>query len=314
MKLLKIKNLFLSAIALFAVAVTAQAEERVVATVNGVPILESQVRGALGKRANTSGNRQAALNSIIDEILVQQAIQNSGVKVSSAQVDRVIEGIAAQNGLTFGQLLDALDYQGISYPQFRQQIANQLLMGEVRNKVIGESIGVNQEEVQALGQKLLQQARAQGTEKKVMGTEYKVRHILLKLNPLLNDAQAKAELNKVRSEIQSGKTTFADAALLYSKDYLSGANGGNLGFAFPEAYVPPFAKTVQTTKKGTISAPFKTEFGWHILEVTDTRQGDRTQQAYMQKAYQQLINEQIQTYSKDWLVALRKQANIQYFR
>ncbi|MFZ7223356.1 peptidylprolyl isomerase [Avibacterium avium] len=314
MKLLKIKNLFLSAIALFAVAVTAQAEERVVATVNGVPILESQVRGALGKRANTSGNRQAALNSIIDEILVQQAIQNSGVKVSSAQVDRVIEGIAAQNGLTFGQLLDALDYQGISYPQFRQQIANQLLMGEVRNKVIGESIVVNQEEVQALGQKLLQQARAQGTEKKVMGTEYKVRHILLKLNPLLNDAQAKAELNKVRSEIQSGKTTFADAALLYSKDYLSGANGGNLGFAFPEAYVPPFAKTVQTTKKGTISAPFKTEFGWHILEVTDTRQGDRTQQAYMQKAYQQLINEQIQTYSKDWLVALRKQANIQYFR
>ncbi|MCW9716610.1 peptidylprolyl isomerase [Avibacterium avium] len=314
MKLLKIKNLFLSAIALFAVAVTAQAEERVVATVNGVPILESQVRGALGKRANTSGNRQAALNSIIDEILVQQAIQNSGVKVSSAQVDRVIEGIAAQNGLTFGQLLDALDYQGISYPQFRQQIANQLLMGEVRNKVIGESIGVNQEEVQELGQKLLQQARAQGTEKKVMGTEYKVRHILLKLNPLLNDAQAKAELNKVRSEIQSGKTTFADAALLYSKDYLSGANGGNLGFAFPEAYVPPFAKTVQTTKKGTISAPFKTEFGWHILEVTDTRQGDRTQQAYMQKAYQQLINEQIQTYSKDWLVALRKQANIQYFR
>ncbi|MFU2088880.1 peptidylprolyl isomerase [Avibacterium avium] len=314
MKLLKIKNLFLSAIALFAVAVTAQAEERVVATVNGVPILESQVRGALGKRANTSGNRQAALNSIIDEILVQQAIQNSGVKVSSAQVDRVIEGIAAQNGLTFGQLLDALDYQGISYPQFRQQIANQLLMSEVRNKVIGESISVNQEEVQALGQKLLQQARAQGTEKKVMGTEYKVRHILLKLNPLLNDAQAKAELNKVRSEIQSGKTTFADAALLYSKDYLSGANGGNLGFAFPEAYVPPFAKTVQTTKKGTISAPFKTEFGWHILEVTDTRQGDRTQQAYMQKAYQQLINEQIQTYSKDWLVALRKQANIQYFR
>lgn len=314
MKLLKIKNLFLSAIALFAVAVTAQAEERVVATVNGVPILESQVRGALGKRANTSGNRQAALNSIIDEILVQQAIQNSGVKVSSAQVDRVIEGIAAQNGLTFGQLLDALDYQGISYPQFRQQIANQLLMGEVRNKVIGESIGVNQEEVQELGQKLLQQARAKGTEKKVMGTEYKVRHILLKLNPLLNDAQAQAKLNNVRSEIQSGKTTFADAALLYSKDYLSGANGGNLGFAFPEAYVPPFAKTVQTTKKGTISAPFKTEFGWHILEVTDTRQGDRTQQAYMQKAYQQLINEQIQTYSKDWLVALRKQANIQYFR
>ncbi|MCW9709391.1 peptidylprolyl isomerase [Avibacterium sp. 21-586] len=313
MKLLNIKTLFLSIFALFSFTEGVQAVERVVATVNDVPILESQVKRALGKKPDNANNRQVALNSIIDEFLVQQAIKKSGVQVNSAKVDQVIEGIAAQNGLTFGQLLDALDYQGISYSQFRQQITNQLLMSEVRNKVIGESIGVNQEEVQALGQKLLQQARAQGAEKKVMGTEYKVRHILLKLNPLLNDAQAKAELNKVRADIQNGRITFADAALQYSKDYLSGANGGNLGFAFPEVYVPPFAKVVQTTKKGVISAPFKTEFGWHILEVTDTRQGDRTQQAYMQKAYQQIINQQIQTYSKDWLIALRKQANIQYF-
>ena len=68
-----------------------------------------------------------------------------------------------------------------------------------------------------------------------MGKEYEVRHILLKLNPLLNDAQAKAELERIRSEIISGKMTFADAALKYSKDYLSGANGGSLGYAFPEA-------------------------------------------------------------------------------
>ena len=45
-----------------------------------------------------------------------------------------------------------------------------------------------------------------------MGQEYEVRHILLKLNPLLNDAQAKAELERIRSEIISGKMTFADAA------------------------------------------------------------------------------------------------------
>ena len=43
--------------------------------------------------------------------------------------------------------------------------------------------------------------------------------------------------------------TFADAALKYSKDYLSGANGGSLGYAFPEAYVGPFAKMVETTHK-----------------------------------------------------------------
>lgn len=44
-------------------------------------------------------------------------------------MDQIIEGIAAQNGLTFGQLLDA-DYQGISYAAYRQQIAQQLMMSE----------------------------------------------------------------------------------------------------------------------------------------------------------------------------------------
>ena len=117
----------------------------------------------------------------------------------------------------------------------------------------------------------------------------------------------------VISEIISGKMTFADAALKYSKDYLSGANGGSLGYAFPEAYVGPFAKMVETTPQGTISAPFKSEFGWHILEVTGSRDGDKTEDAYRQKAYEQIVNSQLQDATKDWVKALRKNADIQYF-
>ena len=124
---------------------------------------------------------------------------------------------------------------------------------------------------------------------------------------------AKAELERIRSEIISGKMTFADAALKYSKDYLSGANGGSLGYAFPEAYVGPFAKMVETTPQGTISAPFKSEFGWHILEVTGSRDGDKTEDAYRQKAYEQIVNSQLQDATKDWVKALRKNADIQYF-
>ncbi|MFZ7173233.1 peptidylprolyl isomerase [[Pasteurella] aerogenes] len=314
MKAFKFKTFLFTIVSFFAFSNGVQAVERVVATINGAPILESQVKRALGKKANTETNRQAAVDSIIDDILVQQAIKESGVKVNYAQVDQIIENIAAQNGLTYGQLLDALDYQGISFESYRRQIANQLLMSEVRNQAIGKSIDITREEVQALGQKMLKQAQEKGTEKKVTGTEYQVRHILLKLNPMLNDAQAKAELNQIRTDITSGKISFADAALKYSKDYLSGANGGNLGFAFPETYVESFAKTIKNTKKGTISTPFKSDFGWHILEVTDTRQGDRTQEAYMQKAYEQLVNQQLQEASKDWVKALRKRADIKYLK
>lgn len=313
MKVFNFKAVLFSIIGLLSITITAQAAERVVATVDGNPILESQVKKVLGKRANNEENRQIALNSIIDDLLVQKAIQELGIKVGPAHVDSVIENIAAQNGLTFGQFLDVLDYQGINYQAYRQQIAYQILISEVRNQAIGSSVNVTREEIQDLGLKLFKQAKKQGKEKKVTAPEYNVRHILLKLNPLLNDAQAKAKLTQIRADILANKITFADAALKYSKDYLSGADGGSLGFMFPEAYVPEFAKVIRTSKKGVISTPFKTEFGWHILEVTDIRNADITREAYMQEAYQQIVNQQLQEASGDWIKALRKRAHIQYF-
>lgn len=308
MKKSVLKSLFIVTLGVLSFS-SVYAEERVVATVDGIPVLESQVRAAMGKK----GNHQAALNKVIDDILVQKAIKESGVKVNHREIDLIVEDIAAKNGLTYGQFLDALDYQGISLKAFKQQIANQMMMSGVRNHAISNSVQVTREEVDALGQKMLNEARANGTEKKVTGKEYEVRHILLKLNPMLNDAQAKAELQQIRADIISGKMTFADAALKYSKDYLSGANGGSLGYAFPETYVGSFAKAVQTTKQGSISAPFKSEFGWHILEVTGTRDGDRTEDAYRQKAYEKIVNSQLQDATKDWVKALRKTADIQYF-
>ena len=305
---MNLKSVLFVALGFLAFIANAQAEEKVVATVNGVPVLESQVKSALTKKSN----RQAALDKVIDDILVAQAVKESGVSVNNAQVDQIIEGIAAQNGLTFGQLLDALDYQGISYAAYRQQIAQQLMMSEVRNRAISQSVDVSREQVEALAKKMLAEAKAKGNVAKLTDTQYEVRHILLKLNPLLNDAQAKAQLEQIRAGILAGKTTFADAALKYSKDYLSGANGGSLGYAFPEMYVGPFNKAVRTTKPGVISAPFKTEFGWHILEVTNTRQADRTEDAYRQKAYEQIVNQQLQDSARDWVQALRKRANIKY--
>mgnify|MGYP000908663397 FL=1 len=121
---MNLKSVLFVALGFLAFIANAQAEEKVVATVNGVPVLERQVKSALTKK----NNRQAALDKVIDDILVAQAVKESGVSVNNAQVDQIIEGIAAQNGLTFGQLLDALDYQGISYAAYRQQIAQQLMM------------------------------------------------------------------------------------------------------------------------------------------------------------------------------------------
>ncbi|MGQ0286544.1 peptidylprolyl isomerase [Pasteurellaceae bacterium 22721_9_1] len=312
MKLMSLKSIFVVAISAFAISTSAQAVEQVVATVDGAPILESQLKRALGKRANTEENRMKALDSIIDDMLLQKAIKESGVNVSAAKIDQIVRNIAAQNGLTYGQFLDVLDYQGISLQKFRSNIRNQILMSEVRNRSIGKHIDVSREDVEALSKQMWENAKNSGNTKALTTTHYQVRHILLKLNPMLNDAQAKAKLTEIRSDILAGKTTFAAAAKDYSKDYLSGANGGDLGFTAPDSYVPEFANTIRKTKKGQISAPFKTEFGWHILEVMDSRDGEVSENAFRQKAYETLVNQQLQDEAKDWVKALRKGAEIKY--
>lgn len=299
----KIKTVLLATLG-FLVISTAQAADKVVASVNGIPVLESQIA--------KQKDRKAAINRIIDEILVQQEIKNSGIKIEEAQLNHVIEDIAAQNGLTYGQLLDAIEYQGISYATYRKQIAQQMLINKLRNQIISQSVNVSPEQVNTLGQQLFEQAKSQGKDKKFIAKEYEIRHILLKVNPILTDAKAKAQLDQIRSDITAGKTSFADAALKYSKDYLSGANGGNLGFAFLDIYSPQFRNAVLATKKGTISAPFKTEFGWHIAEVTGTRDSDRSADLYRQQAYETLMNDKLKDLEQDWIKVLRDNADIRY--
>ncbi|MFC0309450.1 peptidylprolyl isomerase [Gallibacterium trehalosifermentans] len=289
---------------------TSYAVEKVVATINGTPILNSQVTKALGKKANTPENRAAALEGIIDDMLVQKAIAEAKISVSPQQIQQIMQQIAAQNGLTYGQFLDALDYQGIGEARFRQQIAHQIIMGQIRDKAISENISVSREQVEQLAKQMFNDAQQKGTLKTVTVPEYLVNHILIKTNPLLNDAQAKQQLSSLRADILANKTSFADAAKTYSKDYLSGANGGSLGWNVPEIYEPAFQAMIKNTKKGAISQPFKTKYGWHILQVVDTRQGDRTKDSYMQKAYQQIVNQQAMEASKDWVKTLRRSADI----
>lgn len=312
MKLTAVKSLFVVAFSALAVAQSVLAEERILATVDGYPIMQSQVDKALGKRAKTAENRKVALEEVISDFLVQRAIQESGVKVNYAYVDQMVERIAAQNGLTYGQFLDALDYQGMTLNQYRQQLAHQIMMDQVRQQTIGQSIQVEPQQVQKLSKELIEKDKSAGKLKAVNGTQYHLRHILLKTTPILNDAQAKAKLAEIANDIKAGKTTFEAAAEKHSVDYASGVDGGDLGWNFLDAYDPAFATVAQKSKKGAISAPFKSQFGWHILTVIDTRSGDRTEDAYMQKAYEQLVNQQAQAASQNWVQALKNRAEIKY--
>ncbi|MDB5954442.1 peptidylprolyl isomerase [Ramlibacter sp.] len=94
------------------------------------------------------------------------------------------------------------------------------------------------------------------------GKEYKASHILVE-----NEDQAK----KIIVDLKKG-AKFEDLAKKMSKDPGSGQNGGDLDWATPSSYVPEFAEAMTKLKKGeTTQVPVKSQFGWHVIRVTDVR-------------------------------------------
>ena len=97
------------------------------------------------------------------------------------------------------------------------------------------------------------------------GTEYRARHILVD-----DEAKAKDLIAKIKA---GGK--FEDLAKEHSKDPGSGANGGDLDFAKPENYVPEFGQAMTKLQKGQMTeTPVKSQFGWHIIRLDDTREAN----------------------------------------
>jgi peptidyl-prolyl cis-trans isomerase C len=97
------------------------------------------------------------------------------------------------------------------------------------------------------------------------GTEYRARHILV---------ETEDEAKSLIAQIKAG-ASFEDLAKKHSKDPGSGAQGGDLDFAKADSYVPEFGQALTQLKKGEVTAaPVKTQFGWHVIKLEDTREAD----------------------------------------
>lgn len=101
-------------------------------------------------------------------------------------------------------------------------------------------------------------------------TQSRVRHILLPITDKLNEEQAKSQLKGYKSQIEAGRATFALLAREHSVDG-SAAQGGDLGWTTPGLFVPEFERVMTALPTGTVSEPFTSRFGVHILEVVDRR-------------------------------------------
>ena len=149
-----------------------------------------------------------------------------------------------------------------------------------------------------------------GESKNISVTEVHARHILLKPSPILTDAQAQAKIEQIAADIKSGKTTFAAAAKQFSDDPGSANQGGDLGWATPEIYDPAFRDALLKLQKGQVSEPVHSSFGWHLIQLLETRQVDKTDAAQKERAYRLLFNRKFAEEAQTWMQEQRASAYV----
>ncbi|MEJ4046337.1 peptidylprolyl isomerase SurA [Erwinia sp. SLM-02] len=149
-----------------------------------------------------------------------------------------------------------------------------------------------------------------GDSQSISVTEVHARHILLKPSPIMTDDQARQKLQEVANEINSGKLTFANAAKQLSQDPGSANQGGDLGWASPETFDPAFRDALLRLQKGQMSAPVHSSFGWHLIQLLDTRQVDKTDAAKKERAYRLLFNRKFAEEAQTWMQEERAAAYV----
>ncbi len=141
--------------------------------------------------------------------------------------------------------------------------------------------------------------------------QYQVRHILIRADELRTDFEMENKLKDLRTEILAG-LEFAEAARKNSEDPGSATQGGDLGWAVPETFAPAFANAVKTTPVNSISEPFKSQFGWHIIEVQGKRQENMANQMLRERARNALREQKFEEESLLWRQRIRDEAYVDY--
>src|ERR1700689_2985064 len=249
-----------------------------------------------------------------DEFNVSHILLSLPAAATPQQLDDITKkagdiAARASKGEGFGQLAiansnsqTALDggqlgwRKGTQLPQFILDLVTKMKPGEVSTPVRTPS-----------GFHIVKLNERRSGQTKVIVNQIHVRHILMKTNELDDDATVREKLTKIRQRILNGEE-FAGIASATSEDPGSAPDGGDLGWAGPGTFVPEFDKAVADLKPKEISPPFKTRYGWHIVQMLATRTYDSTDDVRRQKAFAAIRESKADEETELWLRRLRDEA------
>ena len=242
--------------------------------------------------ADLSGNKDGfvylmtqsgVINQLIIKTLLDQEAEARGIKVSNKDVDKAVKEMMDKLGGR-DQLMETLKQNGVSVAEFKKDLKEQVKM----QKLAAEAGKINVTEADCKDFYNKNQSQFKH------GDQVRASHILISANPYqlqqeldnpnkkLDEkelkakvekalAEKEAEAEKLAKELQADNSKFAAYAKKYSQDPGSAKQGGDLGFFAKDRMVPEFAEAAFKAKPNTVTNPVKSQFGYHIIMVTDRR-------------------------------------------
>lgn len=227
------------------------------------------------KKSTLSSLALAALIGAAAPALAQNIAIVNGKPVPKARVDALLRQVNQQAAAQGQQLPPDLDQRARD-----KVVLDEIFLQEAEKRGLAATPEYKQQMEQARAGVLIQALFADYVKKnpvtpaevqaeydkykgQASGTEYRARHILVE-----KEEDAKALIGQIK-----GGAKFEDVAKKNSTDKGSGENGGDLDFASPGSFVPEFSQAMVKLKKGEMTdAPVKSQFGWHIIKLEDTRE------------------------------------------
>ena len=247
--------------------------DRIVALVEDDIILQSELDQALDSieaQARARGDRLPPRSAMQEQMLERLILtrlevlraQDTGIRVSDADVDQALQQVARQNDLSLDQLRRAIEADGIDFREFRADVREELLTSRLRQRVAQSMSDITETEVDILI-----------ASDRFGGAEYLLSQILFSVPETATAAQVqegRERAEDVRRRIAEG-LDFSTAALTFSQSP-DALEGGDVGWRPLSSLPPNFAEAIENTQLGGVTEPIRTGTGFLVLQVRDQRE------------------------------------------
>ena len=266
---------------------------------------------------------QQCVDDLEDNFVVNSDFNLSHILISvpeSANVEQFAEAEAEAN-LVHSQLVAGTEFSelAIRYSDSQTGLEGGILgwrkgdqLPTLFSSVVGDmQAGDFSQPIRAIsGYHLVKVNELRGVNQKSEIDQMFVRHILVTPNEIIDDETAKQRLEDAYERIANGED-FGEVAKLMSDDPGSANDGGETGWTGAGTFVPEFEEVANNAETGVVSEPFRSRFGWHILEVVDRRVYDNTEDLKESNCVERVRNGKLANESELWVRRIRDEAFVE---